>query len=161
MKVIPDTVVTVNYTLTVQDGETPENLRRNFSVQFIFGRNPVLPALEKAIAGHEQGEKVKVRIPPEESFGKYDPALISKVPIKNLTFPERLKAGEYYREMAADGRPFEFLAKEVHKNHVVADFNHPAAGKTLILHATINGVRPATSMEIIRTMNLTCSTGGG
>ncbi len=161
MKVTTDTVVTVDYTLSVQDGETPENLRKRFTARFIYGRNPVLPALERAVIGKDQGENVEVLIPPEESFGKYDPNLVSEIHIKNICFPERLKVGEYYREMAPDGRPFEFLVKKINGNYVLADFNHPAAGKTLILNAKIMEVRPASTIEILKAMNMACTSGGG
>ncbi len=161
MKVDRDTLVAVDYTIKVKDGETPENLQKRFSARFIYGRDPILPALEKALMGHEQDDEIEVVIPPEQSFGKYDPNLVNEIPLAHIRFPERLKVGEYYGEPGPDGRRVEFLVREIHEDYVVADFNHPAAGKILVLNARIAEVRPASFMEIMKALNMACSTGGG
>ncbi len=159
MRVDRDTVVVVNYTLTVQDGETPPDLNRNFTARFIYGRDRVLPVLEKELFGLEPDDTIEVTIPPEQAFGQYDPKLVNEIPKTRLAHPERLKKGAYYEEFSPGGRPIGFLVKEIHDDYVVADFNHPAAGKTLLLKARVEEVKAATAMEILASMNL--NRGGG
>ncbi len=161
MKVDLDTVVVVQYTLEVKDGETPQELRRTFSARFIYGRDPVLPALEKALLGRAKDEEIQVLIPPEQAFGKYDPQLVNEIPLHHLKFPEKLRVGDYYQETTANGRPMGFWVKELHEDYVVADFNHPAAGKSLLLNAKVADVRAASFAEIMQAINAAaCSTGG-
>ena len=159
MKVDRDTVVTVNYTVTVKDGETPEDLNRPFNCRFLYGRDRILPALEKALIGHEQEDEIQVTIPPEQAFGPYNPHLIKKVLISDLNHSEQLKEGEYYEEFGSNGKPFKFYLKELHGDYVLADFNHPSAGKSLVLNGTISEVKAASMLDIMAAMNA-CSGGG-
>lgn len=153
MKVDRDTVVTVNYTVTVKDGETPEDLNRPFTCRFLYGRDRVLPALEKALIGHEQKDDIQITIPPEQAFGLYDPYLIKKIPISNLNHSEQLKEGEYYEEFGPNGKLIKFYLKELHGDHVLADFNHPSAGKSLVLNCTVSEVKAASMLDIMVAMN--------
>jgi FKBP-type peptidyl-prolyl cis-trans isomerase SlyD len=161
MKVDRDTVVTVNYTVTVKDGETPEDLNRPFTCRFLYGRDRVLPALEKALIGHEQEDEIQVNIPPEQAFGLYDPYLIKKIPVDNFNHSGQLKEGEYYEEFGSNGKPMKFYLKELHDDYVLADFNHPSAGKSLVLNGTISEVKIASMLDIMVAMNANqCAEGG-
>ena len=159
MKVENDTVVEIQYMLKVKDGATPPELSKVFQARFLYGRDPVIPALEKAILGLETGEEVEVTIPPEQGFGHYDEKLVNEIPKSDLKRPEDLKEGEIYEEMASHGHPVRFMVKEIKDDSVVADFNHPAAGKDLVLKARVLSVRAANAMDILRAINL--SRGGG
>ena len=159
MKVDRDTVVTVNYTVTVKDGETPEDLKRPFTCRFLYGRDRVLPALEKALIGHEQEDEIQVNIPPEQAFGPYDQRLVKKIPISGLDRSEQLKEGEYYEESGPNGKPIRFYLKKLHGDYVLADFNHPSAGKSFVLNATISEVKAASMPDIMAAMNA-CAEGG-
>jgi len=145
--------------LEVKDGLTPPELSKIFKTQFLYGREPVIPALEKAIFQLSEGDEIEVHIPPEQGFGKRDETLISEVPISQISHPERLKEGELYEEVTAQGQAVRFLVKEIKEDSVVADFNHPAAGKELLLKAQILSVRAASAMDILRAVNF--SRGGG
>jgi len=159
MRVETDTIVQVQYMLEVKDGETPASLARIFNTEFLFGRDPVIPVLEKAILGCEEGEEVEVVIPPEQAFGKYDKSLINNIPLVQISRPDKLKVGEVYEEISSYGQPIRFTVKEINEDSVVADFNHPAAGKHLILKAKVVSVRLATGLDILRCLNL--NQGGG
>ena len=161
MKVDRDTVITVNYTVTVKDGKTPKDLNRPFNCRFLYGRDRILPALEKALIGHEQEDEIQVTIPPEQAFGPYDPHLIKKVPISDLNHSEQLKEGEYYEEFGSNGMLLKFYLKELHGDYVLADFNHPSAGKSLVLSGTISEVKAASMLDIMVAMNANqCAEGG-
>ena len=159
MKVARDTIVTINYRVTVLDGELPEELDRPFTSQFLYGRDPVLPALEEALVGREQGDEVQVTIPPEQAYGPYDPYLIKKVPISNINNSGQLKEGKYYEEFGSSGKLIKFRLKELHDDYVIADFNHPSAGKALVLKGTIPEVRPASTADIMAAINACTDSG--
>jgi len=159
MKVDRDTIITINYRVTVLDGELPEDLDRPFTYRFLYGRDSILPALEKALIGHEQGDEIRVTIPPEQAFGLYNPYLIKKIPISNINYSGQLKEGEYYEEFGSSGKLIKFSLKELHDDYVIADFNHPSAGKSLLLNGTISEVEAASMADILAAIN-TCTEGG-
>ncbi len=159
MKIENDTVVEIQYMLQVKDGLTPPELSKIFKTQFLYGREPVIPALERAIFQLAEGDKVEVNIPPEQGFGKRDETLINEIPLSQISHPEMLREGELYEEMTGQGQPVRFLVKEIKEDSVVADFNHPAAGKELLLKAQILSVRAASAMDILRAVNF--NRGGG
>jgi len=159
MKVGTDTVVKVKYILEVQDGATPAELNKTFEAEFLYGRDPVIPVLEKAIWNLGEGEQVDVKIPPEQAFGKYNKSLVNEIPLSQISHPEKLEEGKIYREITPAGQEIRFTVKELRKDSVLADFNHPAAGKHLLLKAQIVSVRAATSFDILRSVNL--NRGGG
>ncbi len=159
MKVQNDTVVEIQYTLEVKDDYTPPELSRVFKTEFLYGREPVIPALEKAIFQLSEGEEVEVYIPPEQGFGNRDESLVTEVPLSEVTRPDALKKGKLYEEVTLHGQPVRFMVKEIRKDSVVADFNHPAAGKELLIKAQILSIRAASAMDILRAVNF--NRGGG
>lgn len=162
MKVGPDTKVVVRYTLAVEDGETPPELKRTFTARFIYGRDRVMPVLEEALVGLSPEDELEVTIPPEQAFGEYDPQLVREVPISNLKHPDRIQAGQLYEEPTAHSGKMCFVVREVHHDSVMADFNHPAAGKPLQLKAKVEEVHVASLTDILEAIKLSsCSTGGG
>ncbi len=159
MQVERDTVVTVNYTLKVKDGETPPELDRPYTARFLYGRDRVLPVLEQALSGREKGENLDLTIPASQAFGYYDEKLVKHLPLETLKHPDRVREGEVYEEMGPDGPAIRFMVRRVHDDHVEADFNHPAAGKDLTLKARIEDVKAASATEILASIN--ANRGGG
>lgn len=161
MKIDQDTVVTVRYTLSVSEGVTPEYLEKQFTIRFVYGRERILPSLAKALAGREPQDTVELTIPPEHAFGLYDPQLVKEIPLADLKFPKRLREGQFHEEFGVGGKTVRFLVRELCGDHVVADFNHPAAGKNLLLKATVAEVQAASMLEIMTSMNIAKGAGGG
>ena len=159
MKIGTDTVVKIEYTLNVEDGTNPAELSKIFEVEFLFGRDPVIPVLEKAIWDLEKDDEAEVTIPPEQAFGKYDTSLLNEIPLSQISRPEKLKKGEIHQEVTDAGREIKFTVKDIKNDTVTADFNHPAAGKHLLLKAKIISVRAAGTVDILRSLNI--NRGGG
>ena len=155
MQVTRDSVVTVNYTLRVKDGDTPSELDRPYTARFLYGRDRVLPVLERALEGREQGEELELTIPSSQAFGPHDEKLVKQIPISAIKNPESLKEGEVYEEKDQ----MRFMVRRIHDDHIEADFNHPAAGRDLTLKATIADVKAASPMEILASLN--AASGGG
>jgi FKBP-type peptidyl-prolyl cis-trans isomerase SlyD len=154
MKIDKDTVVNITYSLNVREGENPPELNREHRIEFIYGRCQTLPILEQALTGHLPGDSVDINIPAEQAFGRYDKKLVNRISLSDLKYPERLEVGKTYEEMTASGRPMRFTVRELHDDYVLADFNHPAAGKDITLRANVTGVRAASPMDIMRAVNM-------
>ena len=161
MKVGLDTIVKVDISMEVKEGITPELIRRPSTIEFIYGRDRVHPVIEKAILGHEKDECISVEIPPEQAFGPYNPDLVNEIPKSGLSSPETLKEGEFHQEQTPYGNTISFTVKEINEDYILADFNHPAAGRTITVNARILDVRKASVMDIMASINASRSAGGG
>ena len=113
------------------------------------GADGLLPALERALYGKAEGERLEVRLEPEDAFGDYDEMLLRVEPRDR--FPESVEAG-----MQFEGIPGEevddtiYTVTDVAGDKVVLDGNHPLAGMALKFVIRIDTVRPATKDEIER-----------
>lgn len=151
MKIGKNTVVTVHYKLSdaqnnlLEDGQEP-------IVYLHGGYDDTLPALEKALDGHEPGYKTLIQVEPEEAFGEYDPLLVR---VENRDrFPAPLEVGMQFEGVPEETDPTEepaiYVVTDIADDKVVLDGNHPLAGMALRFELTVTDVREATQKEIER-----------
>ncbi len=158
-RVAPNMVVTLSYQLEIEGKKTPSWFARPMRVNFVFGRDPLMPIIEQAISGAKEGDEITVTIPPEQAYGPYDEKLVQEIPLEQLKHPEQVKEGEYYQEVAPNGRQIMFYVLKKENGKVVADFNHPAAGHNVIMKIKVDEVRQATAMDFAACDMRNC--GGG
>lgn len=143
-----DTVVSVDLELadfwgnSLQRTETP--------MQYLHGGyGDLLPALERALDGKRVGERVTVRLEPEEAFGEYDETLLRVEP--RSIFPEVLEVGMQF-EGIPGGAAEEtiYTVTDIAGESVVLDGNHPLAGIGLEIRCAVRAIRAASAAEIAR-----------
>lgn len=159
MKIERDSFVRLRYFMEIEGEKTPEWFSRPIEVSFIFGREPIPAIIERAILGKEAGEKVEVTIPPQSAYGPRLDYLVKEIDLKSLKHPEKVKVGEWYEEVSPYGSRTFFKVLEIRGDKVIADFNHPAAGKNVIMKIEVLEARPATAYEIMAAELRAC--GGG
>ncbi|MGH7181179.1 MAG: FKBP-type peptidyl-prolyl cis-trans isomerase [Nitrospiraceae bacterium] len=120
--------VTLQYVATVRDSTGIDY--GNIS-EFIQGRHEIFPALEQQVIGMKPGEEKKVELSPEEGFGPHDDSKKLNIPKKLLPFGAR--AGDVLRN---DQGEIATVA-EVSDATAVLDYNHPLAGKPVIVKLKI------------------------
>jgi FKBP-type peptidyl-prolyl cis-trans isomerase SlyD len=126
------------------DGPGPVAGSRTYS--FVMGVDVQYPSVEAALIDKKAGDRVKVRVPPEEIFGVYDPELVRELPGGDFR-KERIKPGRMYREIRR-GCLVQFMVKEVRDGVIVADFNDPRAGTWAEFDILVKEVRPAKKEEM-------------
>src|SRR5436190_15412156 len=87
MQVAKDTVVMIDYTLTGPDGAVIDSSKGREPLAYLHGASNIIPGLENALTGKAAGEGLTVTVPPEQGYGKHDPAMVAPVPraqLKNL-----------------------------------------------------------------------------
>ncbi|HSQ92161.1 MAG TPA: FKBP-type peptidyl-prolyl cis-trans isomerase, partial [Nitrospiraceae bacterium] len=99
--------------------------------EFVQGRHEVFPALEREVVGMKPGEEKKVTLSPEEAFGPHDDRKTLKIPKQLL--PLGTKAGDVLRNDAGELA----TVAEVADTLAVLDYNHPLAGKPLVVKLKI------------------------
>ena len=148
MHISNDKVVSILYHLQDKEGQQLEDTRDGIPLAYLHGHNNLLPALEKALAGHQTGDKISVTLEPHEAYGPVREGATQRVPIKHLlSNPKRLKPGMVVR-VQTDKGPVTARAMKVGKFMVDVDLNHPFAGKTLLFDIEVVSVRDATADEI-------------
>jgi FKBP-type peptidyl-prolyl cis-trans isomerase SlyD len=113
------------------------------------GYQGIFPRVEDALAGKDVGEKVRVRLVPEEAFGARDPALVRIEP--RTKFGAKPKVGMQVRGETAEGaggHPMAYRVVKVTDTEVTLDGNHPLAGEEIEFRCTVLEVRPAVPEEI-------------
>ncbi|MBI4001619.1 MAG: FKBP-type peptidyl-prolyl cis-trans isomerase [Nitrospira defluvii] len=104
--------------------------------EYTHGAKQLIPGLEQALAGMHAGEKKRVELDADHAFGQYDATKKATVPRTHL--PQTITAGEI--STTPEGRPFTVVS--LADDSAVIDFNHPLAGKHIILDVVVLTVRP-------------------
>ena len=69
MQVAKDKVVSINYTLTDDQGTLLDSSKGREPLAYLHGAGNIIPGLEQALEGKSAGENLTVRVPPEEGYG--------------------------------------------------------------------------------------------
>src|SRR5262249_3362450 len=140
-------VVAIYYTLTDDRGAELDSTRGGKPLAYLHGAGGIVPGLEKALAGHVVGARLKLSIAPEDGYGAHDPKGLHKVPRSSFPPDARVEPGRVFT-MSGGGRGArQVRVHALEGEQVVVDLNHPLAGKTLHFDVTIAGIRPATEEE--------------
>lgn len=148
MTVDNDVVVSLDYTLTLDDGTEIDTSRGREPLAYLHGHGQLIPGLERELYGMGVGDTKKVSVSPAEGYGDVDPDAIQV--LSHDVFPDdlALEPGMRLQMATPEGHPLEAEVKEVRDDGVVLDFNHPLAGETLNFDVSIADLRPATSEEL-------------
>jgi FKBP-type peptidyl-prolyl cis-trans isomerase 2 len=125
--------VTLEMTITVPDEHL---VIPNHKSQYTHGSRQLIPGLEEALAGMRAGERKHVELDATRAFGPYDAA--KKVSVQRAQLPEKIQVGDI--TTTSEGQPFTVVA--LSDNQAVIDFNHPLAGKNIVLEVHILNVKP-------------------
>ncbi|MDR3212766.1 MAG: peptidylprolyl isomerase [Azoarcus sp.] len=143
-EIAKNSVVTLNYTVTDAEGAVVDDGRQPL-VYLHGGYDGIFPKLEEALQGKKTGDRLKIKLQPEEAFGDYDEELVA-VEDADL-FPENAEVGMAFERVSDAGEEL-FHITDIANGKVVVDGNHPLAGVALIFDLTIADVRAATEDEI-------------
>ncbi len=121
--------VTLLYQITVPGDEQFE--LRDLS-QFVQGQHQMLPAVEQAVSGMHRGEKAELKLSEDQAFGAYDSGKKTMVPKREL--PAGAKTGDIIEDRKTGKQA---TITQMSETDAVMDYNHPLAGKPLLVTLTI------------------------
>ena len=147
MNISNATVVAIDYTLTNDQGEVLDTSDGREPLVYLHGASSIIPGLEQALEGKEQGEELAVRVPPEDAYGVRDESMIQAVP-KAMFGDNPVQVGARYRAAGPNGEPLEITVVEADEERVTLDANHPLAGEHLNFEVKVREVRPASEEEV-------------
>jgi FKBP-type peptidyl-prolyl cis-trans isomerase SlyD len=136
-KMVKDgSVVSLQYTLSAEDGKTIESNKGKEPLKYTQGQRQIVPGLEREMAGMKVGGEKRVKVKPEDGYGKIDPKAFQEIPKEEIP-PEGLKVGAILGAQGPHGQVIPVRVHEIKEQTVVLDFNHPMAGKTLVFDVKI------------------------
>ena len=141
-----DTVVSFNYTLTDDEGNTLDQSREGEPLSYLHGYHNIIPGLESALESLKAGDRKKATISPELAYGPYSEQLCFSLPKSQLGSGDPV-VGMMVQMSSPEGSAVATIM-DVKGDEVLLDANHPLAGKTLHFDVEITTVRAATAEEI-------------
>ena len=152
-KVKVGNIVTVDYTIRLDDGTVYYTTVSSEPAQYTVGESRLLPALEGALIGMREGESRTVRVPAENAYGPYRPELVIVVSKSELPEGSQPIVGQKVRTTRDDGTPLTLVITQVTEDTVTLDANNPLAGQNLTfdikLMAIGESVTPTRSNQMI------------
>ncbi|MBU0728585.1 MAG: peptidylprolyl isomerase [Proteobacteria bacterium] len=145
MKIANDMYVAIDYCLTLESGEEIDRSEEGEPLSFITGSGMIIPGLEDQLLGMSIGESANIIVGPADGYGEFREDLCQTVPRSHFPPDVELIPGQFQAE--GPNGPVSFEIKSVTDEEVVADFNHPMAGKQLHFAIKILEVREPSEEE--------------
>ena len=163
--------ISVSYTLKDNNGRIIEEVPENHPFVYLQGFDNIIQGLEDAIKGKQVGDSFSVTVPFEKGYGAYNKELVLEIPKKELTNIGELWLGlelemfqeddsqEFhipeYPEQIYNPKEFPleketgvYTVKEIKKDTVVLDGNHPFAGMDLLFDIHVINIEEPSFSEL-------------
>jgi FKBP-type peptidyl-prolyl cis-trans isomerase SlyD len=147
VQVSADRVVTIHYTLKDDAGAVLDSSAGGEPLAYIQGHGNLVPGLERALEGQQEGSSLTVVVAPADGYGKRDASLVQRVPKRSLQGAGVVKKGMQFHART-DGGVRLVTVTAVMGDMVTLDGNHPLADQTLHFEVQVVGVREATAEEL-------------
>jgi FKBP-type peptidyl-prolyl cis-trans isomerase SlyD len=141
-------VVGIEY--EVKEAGTTEIVDSNIGgepLEFIIGKGQIIPGLEKALVGMNEGESGDIMVPASEAYGEINAEAKQVLPVDQFEGVD-LKEGMTLYGQGENGETVQVTVTSFDDKDVNVDFNHPLAGKDLMFSVKVLSAREATADEI-------------
>lgn len=141
MRVGPNMVVTMDYTLRLDSGDVVDSSKGKESLSFAYGQEQIIPGLERGLAGMQPGEQKEIRVEAEDAYGSRRTDAVQEIPLDR--FPDDITPtpGLRLSVRGPQGEEVPFVISGVSETHATLDFNHPLAGEPLTFAVTVVDVK--------------------
>ena len=140
-------VVSMEYTLRV-DGEVLDSSDEAGPLQFLAGRDNIVPGLEREMLGMKIGESKEVVVPPVDGYGVFDAEAFADVARGQFPADVPLEEGLELHVTDEDGNHQMARIDSFDEETVRLDFNHPLAGAELHFSVKVVALREPTAEEL-------------
>lgn len=147
MKVAKDLVVSLAYQVRTEDGVLVDESPVSAPLDYLHGHGSLIAGLEKALEGHDVGDRFDVHVPANDAYGQYDDNLVQRVPKDVFMGVDELQVGMRFLAETDQG-PVPVEITEVGDDYVVVDGNHMLAGQNLNFNVEVVAIREATAEEL-------------
>lgn len=139
-------LITLDFELGDSQGNVLDSSERVGPMRYLHGAGMLLPALETAIAGLEEGTSKTVAIDCDDAFGRHDEQRVFQVQRSQL--PDDVGVGDMVAGQDASGSQIPLRIVGVDESTAQLDGNHPFADKDVVFKVTVKAVESATPEEL-------------
>ena len=133
-------MVSMEYTLTLEDGKVEDTNVGGAPLDFEQGKGRLIPGLEIELNGMKVGDEKKVVVTPERAYGEIDPKAFEEIPKDKI--PEELRVVDSMLQATnPEGNTVGLRVHEIKDETIIVDANHPLAGKTLTFDVKILDIK--------------------
>jgi FKBP-type peptidyl-prolyl cis-trans isomerase SlyD len=140
-------VVSLNYTLTDDEGTVIDSSEDCAPLTYLHGYENIIPGLENALEGVTTGYKSEVVVQAAEAYGEIDKDAFFQVSRDQFPKDMPIAPGMTFAGETEEG-DVPLLVVEVNDSAVLVDANHPLAGKRLHFDVEVVDVRAASNEEL-------------
>ena len=133
--------ITMHFTIKLEDNSIAETTKKGQPSVFIMTEESLHDPLESQLMGKKAGDKVRVKLSPDQAYGASLPDSIHRLPRDRFPLDVTPELGDIYQFDRPDGSALPGVIMEVNDNEVKVDFNHPLAGKTLLVELEVLHVK--------------------
>lgn len=148
LKIANDLVVEFHYTLTTDNGEVIDTSRDKEPLSYIHGKQMIIHGLEKELTGKGLGDKLRVKVLPDEGYGARDDQMVQIVPKEQFKDMGEITLGMRFQLRSESGETLMVSATRIDETSIHLDANHPLAGINLNFDIEIIAIRMATAEEL-------------
>jgi FKBP-type peptidyl-prolyl cis-trans isomerase SlpA len=138
----PGARVTLHFSLLLASGEEIDGTRRGRPASFEVGDGRLPPGIERRLFGLAPGADERIAIEPADGFGEARAENVRFLPRAQFGDGIALEPGLVVSFAAPDGE-LPGVVRAIEGDLVVVDFNHPLAGRRLLLDVSILAVDAA------------------
>jgi len=155
--VTQNALVHITYSILDERGMVVEQY--DIPVGYVQGANSgILPAIESAVAGRKVGERLEIKLTPEEGYGLRDESLVFTDDIDNVP-PQFRRVGAEVMFENATNETKVFYVTAIEDGKLTLDGNPSLAGQSVTCLVNIMDIREATPEEIRNGRPLDVKTG--
>ncbi len=142
-------VVSIEYDLTEKGGsEILDSNKGHQPLDFITGKNQIIPGLEKQLTQMSAGEERSIDVAAADAYGEVNPEAVETLPREQFAGLDLQEGMQLYGQ-GEGGETVMVTVKSFDENSVTIDYNHPLAGKDLTFNVKVLNVREATPDEVL------------
>ena len=146
-KVSKGNKVVLEYEGKLDSGEIFDSSKGREPLEFVAGAGMVIKGFDDSVMGMKKGEEKEFHIEAKNAYGEARPELVREIPKNMVKADKEMEAGMVIMMATPDGRQIPLLIKEVKKDSVVLDMNHPLAGKNLNFKIKVLDIKEATDAD--------------
>ena len=152
MQIEKNKVVSLTYTLTLQNGDIADTATIETPFVFIHGIGATLPHFDSNLANLKAGDTFSFDLSAENAYGVSNTDFKVNVPREVFNGPDVsadvLQIGNMVPMQDNYGNPMTGIILSFDDNDVLIDFNHPLADQSLNFKGNILSVREASEEEL-------------
>lgn len=133
--------VSLHLSLTLADGTEALSTFAEDPMTLVVGDGTLSQGLELALYGLKAGDAETLELVPGQAFGSRDECLIQTLPRSDFPADMALEPGLVIGFTTPSGEEMAGLVRKLESDRVEVDFNHPLAGRPVMLRVKILSVK--------------------